>query len=75
MSFSCLNRHKYRELKSAFREQHDRLSKSEELKSQLSGEVGMLKEEMKFEQDEFNMRLNAVNDDLAERVGDLKDGI
>jgi hypothetical protein len=34
----------------------------------------MLKEEMKFQQDEFNMRLNALNDDLGERVADLKDG-
>lgn len=68
------HRHKYRELKSAFRDQHERLTKSEETKSSLNGELIMVREEMKFASDEFNMRLNALNDDLAERVGDLKDG-
>jgi hypothetical protein len=62
-------------LKSAYREQHERLNQAEESKSSLNGELIMLKEEMKFQQDEFNMRLNALNDDLGERVADLKDGI
>jgi len=71
----CAVRHKYRELKSAYREQHECLLKSEEEKGVMFGELSNLKEDLKFQTEESSMRLNAANEDFTDRVNDLKDAL